>query len=345
MIRTIDFRVDVLRNGILYDKLIYEDPPAIYCDATAEIKMTMQGSFIQNQNVNFLTDELRPVVIIDNVEHPVGVFRPATYREVFRDGSAFIEVEAYDRAILLKWARNETVKYLSSGDTYQDTVTSLMNSCGIGSISIEPMSATFGTSRIYEAGTEYLTIVNELLNEMGYEGAWFDQNGQAIIRQYSTPTPGSVTKEYGKGTAGGVYTLISPNVTRETDAFEIPNVFICVATSPDLATPIKSTVVNDSPLSPLSTVNRGVRIAQVYELNDAVDQAALNRYATKLRDQHMWATETVEIQTAINPDHLVGEIVALTDDPVAGVYREKAWSFQMQAGSMMNHTLERMAFA
>lgn len=345
MIRTIDFRVDVLRNGILYSKLVYEDPPTIYCDSNAEIKMTMQGSFIKNPDVDFLKDELRPVVIIDGVEHPVGVFRPATYREVYRDGAAFTEVEAYDRAILLKWTRNETVKYFADTGEYGAAIESLLTSSGITSYSIEPMTTHLGTSRVFDIGTEYLSIANEFLNEMGYNELWFDQNGQAIVREYASPTPGSVTKQYGKNTAGGVYTLIAPDVTREIDMFDIPNVFVCVATSPDKTGPVIATAVNDSPLSPLSTVNRGMRIAALYTLDQAAGAGALARYATKLRDKFMWATETVQIQTAINPDHTVGEIVALTDEPIAGVYKEKAWSFQMQAGSMMNHTLERMAFA
>lgn len=345
MIRTIDFRVDVLRNGILYSKLTYEDPPTIYCDTNAEIKMSMQGSFIKNPDVDFLKDELRPVVIIDGVEHPVGVFRPGTYREVFRDGAEFTEVEAYDRAILLKWTRNETVKYFSDSGEYGAAIESILTSSGITSYSIEPMTAHLGTARTFDIGTEFLSIANEFLNEMGYEELWFDQNGMAMVREYVSPTPGSVTKQYGKNTPGGVYTLIAPDVTREIDMFDVPNVFVCVATSPDKVSVVKATAVNDNPTSPLSTINRGRRIAALYTLDQSPNQAALTRYATKLRDKHMWETETVQIQTAINPDHTVGEIVALADDPIAGIYKEKAWSFQMQAGSMMSHTLERMAFA
>jgi hypothetical protein len=55
----------------------------------------------------------------------------------------------------------------------------------------------------------------------------------------------------------------------------------------------------------------------------------------------MEAAETVQITTAIVPDHQVGDTVALTDADVAGLYRESGWSFSMEAGSQMTHKLER----
>ena len=75
--REIDFRVDVLRSGVRFGHMHFDAsaPPTVYCDADAEIKLSLRGSFLPDADADLLTDELQPVCIVDGQEFPLGVYR------------------------------------------------------------------------------------------------------------------------------------------------------------------------------------------------------------------------------------------------------------------------------
>lgn len=335
--RSIDFRMDVLRNGVRYQQLIFSEAPSIDCSADAEISMTLRGTFRHNDAVDLLRDELQPVVILDGTEYPVGVYRPATVRQTIRDGAVLDEIEAYDRSLLLSWAKLETRAYHASGSSYSSVINGYLTAAGIAMTMFAPTSETLGSAREWDIGTSYLTIINELLDELAYDHLWFNNRGVAMLQPYAAPAVSNIAHTYGVN----AFKLVSPSRSRETDIYSKPNVFIVIRTSPDYTTALTATAVNDNPMSELSTVRRGVRIPEVYRVDNIASQSALQSYANKLRDRGMEAAETVQITTAIVPDHQVGDTVALTDAEVAGLYRESGWSFSMEAGSQMTHTLER----
>ena len=335
--RSIDFRMDVLRNGVRFTELVFSEAPSIDCDADAEISMTLRGSFLHNEAVDLLRDELQPVVILDGIEYPVGVYRPATVRQVTRDGVTLDEIEAYDRALLLSWAKLETRAYHASGSSYSSVINGYLTAAGIAMTMFAPTTATLGSAREWDVGTSYLTIINELLDELAYDHLWFSNRGIAMLQPYAAPGVSNIAHTFGEN----AFRLISPERSKETDIYSRPNVFIVIRTSPDYSSALTATAVNDNPMSQLSTVRRGIRIPEVYRVDNIANQTALQAYANKLRDRGMEAAETVQISTAITPDHQVGDTVALTDSDMAGIYRESGWSFAMEAGSMMTHTLER----
>ena len=335
--RSIDFRMDVLRNGVRFSELRFAEGPSIDCSAEAEISMTLRGSFRHNDAVDLLRDELQPIVILDGIEYPVGVYRPATVRQVKQDGVLLDEIEAYDRALLLSWAKLESRAYHASGSSYSSIINGYLTAAGIAMTMFAPTTATLGSAREWDVGTSYLQIINELLDELAYDHLWFNNRGYAMLQPYAAPGVSNIAHTFG----ANAFRLLSPSYSRETDIYSRPNVFIVIRTSPDYTTALTATAVNDNPMSELSTVRRGVRIPEVYRVDNIASQAALQTYANKLRDRGMEASETLQISTAIVPDHQVGDTVALTDADVAGLYRESGWSFSMEAGSQMTHKLER----
>lgn len=58
----------------------------------------------------------------------------------------------------------------------------------------------------------------------------------------------------------------------------------------------------------------------------------------------MMATETTVIDTALNPVHQCGDIVALEGDLAPGVYEETGWAMELAPGGMMEHTLRRILY-
>lgn len=339
--RKLDFRVEILRGGVPYTNYIFSSPPAISMDADANIKLTLKGEFIHDKNINTMTDEIRPIMILDEKEYPLGVYTFVTVTgSVNAAGVHYENVEAYDRAIRLTWAKLETRDFWAAGSSYDEIIAHYLTSAGIGRASFVPSGYALQSDREdWDIGTSYLTIINTLLEEMNYNPVWFDLEGVARIEPYTAPSVANIRHIYRDD---GETSVIRPEYTTEIDLYAKPNVFICILENPEYETPMVKTAVNDSPGSKLSTISRGIRIPEIYKVNNIASEEELQNYANKLRDESLQTSEYVEIQTAILPEHQVGDTVALALKDIQGIFREKAWSISMQAGGLMAHTLQRM---
>ena len=71
MTRSLSTRVDVLRSGARLTSLQYSSAPSIIADAGGEIKTSLSVTCLDNPLIHWLTDRLRPVVIIDGTEYPL----------------------------------------------------------------------------------------------------------------------------------------------------------------------------------------------------------------------------------------------------------------------------------
>lgn len=339
--RTVDFRVDVLRSGVRFGHLRFDadDPPAIYCDYDSAVKLSLRGSFLPDAALDLLTDELQPVCILDGAEHPLGVYRAVTRRDVTTETGLRWELEAYDRAVALQQRKLEQRDSWAAGTGYDDVVLHYLQQAGISRVLLRPSGHVLQTTREdWEIGTSYLTVINDLLAEINYRELWFDLNGVAHAEPYEAPSAANIAHHY--GLYGRAAKLLSPEYSVELDVFNKPNVFIAVLSNPELP-PETATAVNDFPQSRLSVLRRGLRIPQVVKVsNVAADE--LQAYANRLRDEGMLTGEYVSISSPVYPDHSVGDVVALELPELNGLFRETRWTISLRAGDLMTHTLERL---
>lgn len=340
MIRTYNVKINVLRNGAVLTQLHPVSDPTIDCKSDAAIKVSMSGRFLDNPLVNWLTDELQPIQIINGIEHPVGVFPIGTVSDHFdENGSKSVSVEAYDRGLYLRQAKTETVLHFSSGTNYLHAVESLLVQAGISLYIATPTSEVLATDREdWAVGTQYLTIINELLAEIGYDQVWFNTSGTAVLRPAKTPSASAVDHTYGS-TAD--LTVLQRPCALETDVFDRANVFVAICSNPDLPAPLMSSAVNDNPMSSLSVFKRGRRITQVLRVTNTPNQQALDAYVQQVCQNSMLAAETVTISTANVPNHGVYDTVAVLHPDLDGLFQEISWSIILAPGQTMIHKLRR----
>ena len=339
--RVIDYRVDVLRNGVRFGHLRFDaaEPPSVYCDAAGAVKMSLRGSFLPNVGVDLLTDELQPVCVLDGKEYPLGVYRAVTRRDVTNETGTRWELEAYDRAVALQQRKLEARDSWAASTSYDEIVLHYLQLAGISRVILRPSGHVLQTAREdWEIGTSFLTIINDLLAEINYRALWFDREGVAHAEPYAAPSAENIAHHY--GLHGRAAKLLATEYSVELDVWSKPNVFIAVLSNPELE-PETATAVNDFPQSRLSVLRRGMRIPQVVKVsNIAADE--LQAFADRLRDEGMQTGEYVSVSSPAYPDHGVADIVALELPELHGIFRETAWSVSMRAGDMMTHTLERM---
>lgn len=339
--RDIKVRLDVLRNMVKVTELRILSAPSVTMDANAEIKQTMSVDVQPNDVIDWLSDELQPVVTIDGAEYSFGIFAPATYQRTDNGIEDTVRVEAYDRCWRLKCMTTDHTLHFASGASYITTIKSLLTEAGIALTITTPSDLTLATDREdWNIGTDYLTIINDLLNEMSYNPLWFNAQGYAVLNPKEVLT-GNPVRTYDFSNVSSLCKAVDTTV----DLFNVPNVFICVCDSPDTGSAMTSTVENNNPASPLSIIRRGKRIVSFNSVNNIASQTALDNYAAALCYQNMLLGEQVSVTTALVPDCGMNEPVSIIQPTIRGMCRETGWSAELVAGGEMTHSLEAVALS
>lgn len=340
--RQVDIRFVLLRGGADLGELhaLQDSAPTLVMDDGAEIKMSLSGSFLPSPLADYLTDEIRPELIVDGVSHPLGVFAAAVVSD--QSGATSIEqhIEAYDRCWRVKDNYTETILSLPAGTNYLAAVKQLLTAAGIGSVIETPTAQTLTETREdWDVGTSFLKIINDLLGEINYKQLWFNAQGAAVLEPASVPTVENIQHTLD---AGDVRSLMLPENERQTDVYSAPNVFLCICSNPDKDAAMTAIAVNDNPQSPLSTVRRGRRITSVETVDNVASQEELDEYAARKRNESVYAGETISVTTALLPGYGVDDITALSLPELTAICKERRWQMELTPGGAMKHVLERV---
>ena len=351
-------RFKMLRNGSEYGELYAGDSsPTLRCDSSGELKMSLQGNFLQTVRnrdgkeveADWLNDEIMPVLVIDGTESPLGVMMPAKVTPKKQKNIEMLDIQAFDRCWRVRDMKVEGSIYLTAGTRYLIAVEELLTASGITNMLITSSDATLTEDRQdWETGTSYLQIINQLLGEINYKPLWFNAEGIAIVEPISTPTAQNIQHIFTnqerdpRNQKETEAISVIPIITRETDLYDAPNVFICVCSNADKEDGMVATAENTNPQSPLSIMRRGRRIATVVRVDNIASQEELEAYATRLLNDSMLSGETIKVETLLLPGFGVADITALRYDDTMGIYIEKAWDMQLEIGGKMSHTLEKV---
>lgn len=330
---TVATELHAYRGGAFFKALNAENM-VVTMQANAQVKSTLSCFIEYDESLDLLNDRLKPYQIINGVKYPVGEFIITTAKKSTRGSFSGWQVEAYDKCLLVKQLTAENRITIPIGRKYLDVIQDFLQLCGIDKALNDPSDLATTTAREdWEPGTSYLTIINELLAEINYSSLWFDTKGLARLTKQKAVIADNVTQSY----MPGEYSLLIDEEENELDAYTAYNVFKAVVSMPD-KTVMTATAINESPFSPTSIPNRGMRIcAPIEYLDDIASQAALQEYVDNLRDEYMLSNEVISFATAPIPTHEVGDIIALEN----GIYKETGWRLTLGYGGGFSHTAKR----
>ena len=355
--RTLDFRYIVMRSGADYGQIwpAGDSQPTIRMNEADAIKTSLSGEFlptvygfdgepITGASVNWLSDQIRPELIIDGQAHPCGVFLPATVTEErSEDGADLLSysVQAYDRCWQVRDNKTETTQYFAAGVNYLAAVEQLLTAAGIALISSTVTSATLTEAREdWNIGTSYLDIINQLLSEINYNPLWFNEDGLAVLEPATVVTPQSIDHTLD---ASDPDNLILPGYRRTSDIYSAPNVFYCVCSNADKSGPMTARSENTNPQSPISIPRRGRSIMKVVRVDNIASQEELQAYADRLRNESMITAESISIQTGLLPGFGVRDVTAVQyGDDLFVLCIERVWTMRLGPGGSMTHELEKV---
>lgn len=339
--RSIRFRFYLLRNGVRSGPLPGISGTVRY-SAEDEIQRTASFSFAGELNVNWLSDQIQPVVEVHCkdrwAEFPLGVFVPSTPTKNADGKNLSYTVEAYDRTIFAKEDCITDRAFFAKGTLYLDIVRQYLLSAGITEVSVISSSSVLPTDREFEIGTSKLEIINTLLSEINYLPLSINASGQAVIAPYKEPNADNVSYSYRADELSVLQSAASSTV----DFYDVPNIYIAIVSNPEQEV-IKSIYINDNPASELSTVRRGRNIvSQLYKPDTITSQEDLDAYIRRIAFSRSQVYEAVSINTAIMPIHEGREVLEIQHPEISGIFEEIGWEIDLQAGGVMQHNVRRI---
>ena len=341
--RTVDFRYQVLRNNVPYTHMQAVGTPTVRFQRSAVITRSFAGTFARPEKpVNWFTDRIRPQMWLDGQWHNLGVFVVSSATENYANGVSKLNIQAMDRALLVKQVSTEGILHLSAGEGYLDVIKRLLAEVGVTGVLADENNDVLATDREdWNEGTSYITIVNALLSEIAFSPLWFDAAGYARLTRYVEPSAAAVDHVYRSDNSS----IIAPECTIAQDIYNPANVFKVVVSNAELETPMTAISENNSLTSPISIPSLGRRIlAPIVRLDNIASQEALRAYADRLRLESQMADEKITFTTANVPVHSCGDIVALTHERLQGIYQETDWTMQLAYSGKMTHKAKRILY-
>ncbi len=334
-----DVHFYIIREGMIREdiELLFEGDPILKMDGEADIMCGFQGDFYPNSEADLLHDRI--VCQIDG--EACGEFVVSSCKSFYDGDCALWRLEAKDQGLLLCRHRQEGRFSALAGESYLELIHSLLNAAGISRILSDDCTATLLSDRQWELGARSLDMVNELLQEIGFCRLYFDREGYARLKAYTSPQQGAVSHVYGEDGD-----LLEPDCVSSLDVFSAKNVFAAVADSPERNESWTATAANDDPNSPISTVQLGRIMAKPVVFENVASRAVLQSLAEQLRDESMLSLEEVGFSTAPSIHGKLfepGETVALEHPQLRGIFQEKGWQLHLGEGRM-EHQARRLFY-
>jgi len=247
-------------------------------------------------------------------------------------------VQGYDQLEALTSPVGDS--YVSpAGVTYLSVIQSILVAQGYTQYVLDPARAgtIINQPRAWpiDQNTTWLSIINDLLAAIGYQGLWADWDGRLRANPY-TPPSGRASEWFYDTTQSDT---IMDTRKRSFDYFAAPNRWVSIRSNiGDGVVPVEGngvyTFINQSD-GKTSVDARGRVITKVLSI-DAADQSALQTTASVTINADLRIDQVFDVTTGINPLHWHFDRVTLADSEFGAAVelQETSWTLALSGGSM-----------
>lgn len=341
--RTEWWRFDVLDQGL---RTIGELQPeygaaAVDNNINRDIKRQLGGLRIDSDQLadfDVLRHRVAPVLVIDGVEYPQGVFLVADHTYAARSSSAASgltadgELSLVDQGLMLSHQLDRNVSYGPGTDVAQ-AIAQLAAEAGVRAIRVDETAVgqvLAGPANWAVGKDTRLKAMNELAAMGGFHSPYFDNLGVMVLRRAADLSTGPVDIDFDHPPRIFAGTVVTTN-----DVLTAPNRYVALATNATEMPVWGSWDVPDE--APHSYRNRGFYITKVYE-QQGLSAANAHLVARTLGQQDASTFEWVDFQSVADPAHDTFQVVQYR-----GVrWREQSWALELRAGGAHRHQLRRV---
>jgi hypothetical protein len=288
---------------------------------------------------------VRPYVIFDDLEgmearfNLGAYFATASVTEFGEDPGTF-DVTGFDILLAMQDTVGEAYS-IDAGESYLTAAEDILRTRGYTEFVIDATQADkvlpVAKTWALDENITWMTIVNELMAAIGYQGIWSDWQGRIRLVSYTPPIQRIAEWRY---TDAALASMLGAKRSLKKDYFSTPNRWVAVRSNlTDEAAPIEGegvwTYTNET-TGNTSVEARGGRTITRYLSIDAVDQASLMSTAQISIDADMRVSETAEVSTAPNPLHWHFDRMTIQDDSGMGLLETMStkWTLPLNGDDM-----------
>lgn len=335
--RADDFRFDVLDqnlNVIGEIKPREDNAPTLTLDVSRATALTIDGLGLRPSDtaaLNFVTDRVRPVMILENgSEYELGVLLFTNAPKVRASFGVYVESAALgDFGVILNQQLPQGLAFPAATNV-GTALASVLDQVGIFAYSIPTTYARLAEPIAFPAGRTRLEAITTLAQTAGWV-TYFDRDGTFVANtppDLETADPAFV---YGPDT-----TLLEGSMAESDGLLTAPNLWVVMNTS-SRDVPVVGRY-ELPPSAPHSFANRGYYVPNVIELQGIETVAEANQAARAAAGSDPNAYQTAEFQTTADPRHWAYGVVSYMGE----IYREQRWDLVLRSGGPMGHSLRRM---
>ena len=288
------------------------------------------------------SQRLRPYLLLSSDDTtwyrwPLGVFLPSVPECQVGESPQVWDVACMDKLDVLNTPYGSSYSLAVSSNVI-DAVEALITAAGETSFAFEPSTAVTPALRAYSIVDDWttLTIINDLLESIGFRALWVDANGTYRSGPYVAPE--SLPSMWTYSTDSETTTVAEERVSIR-DYYNAANVVVGIRDTPEDDIPITGdgiyTATNQS--DGLTSIDaRGGRTIRKVIRGDFIDHAALVVAVDAALDSEKRVANYVTMATSPNPLHGHFDAITLTDSaiPVNGRFLVTDWELPLDGSDM-----------
>lgn len=275
------------------------------------------------------------ILTVDNVPHeyPMGIYIPSAPKRDISSTDEVIDLEFYDKTIILSQDCIPSTKAFASGSLKTDALRWAISSTGEVAYDIHPSTAKFTKHTVFAAGTSKLEIVSTVLDSMGWFAIYCDRNGRFQCQPYALPSARPVFYNFYEGDAS----IHKADWTLDHDGFEVPNRVVVIG-----ATNSKNktlTAYAEDATSRWGLSARGRWITKVETYADLDKQKDVQAKADELLKTDQDVHDSIELSHAWLPVDM-NDVVRFSSQGYSGMFAFRKSSVTLTPGALVESTLE-----
>lgn len=305
--------------------------PVITNDTRQAIKRILTGvkfDVADTANINPLKDRLRPFLIVDGIQYPIGVFLFVDYPKFRHSFGIDSMASLVDQGLILDQDMRTSFA-VAQGANLSIAISMLLDRYSLFDRSIEASTFIGGQGALFwPAGTKGTKVVNDIAALCGFLPVYWDNNGKAILR--SVPNPNVTTPAF-------IHTNVQQDSIMEADVpLDVPNRYTVIDSGVTDSVITATYTVPDS--APHSFANRGWFVDKVITAQGLGTTAVALNLAKQNADTDIQGFQQYAFNTPIDPRHDTFDVVRLLNVN----YLERRWSWTMNQNNAMTHDLVRV---
>jgi hypothetical protein len=337
------FRVDVLhaKYGSWVEQLDGVSGGTITAAVDARIKVSGILSVKSKNPPAWYGDKLlRVSATVNGQSWVLGTFIPSIPSVGYGDGIDEFDIELNDKLLFLEQAATGGALAEPKGRNIAQAVSGhIRQQAGTFYANVPDTGRVLHRNLVWDAGTPYLTIINDMLDYMGYFSLSCDPFGNYYALPYQTPKERPLKYRWEEGAES----LFEPEITWTHDMYNVPNkVVYIVQAAGDSAVGKKAqsfhAEAENRSNGPYSYMARGRWITEIKTDVDADSQATLQKMVDRRLARASNPVKKVELKHALVP-LMLNDVVWFKAHDLALYTTVRKFEIDLTPGSLMSVVL------